>query len=494
MEPMQELEHPTEEALEFFLASKLASEEVRRIVEHLDECSFCERRLNEMEPALAEYRACSALVFGKLRAQIEWPDLRIEPVQTRRRGRVVFAWLAAAAAGVLLTIAAVNSYRRGEAPVRAETLLKGATNNETILQSARLRVKTRTTSLVRPAILRGAAETSLEERALRSRFAAARYDWVDPLSPGAYSRWRNSLTEKTDSVSVARDPGSHEPREYTVRTTSTDSTLREATLTLTAALAPVKGTFLFADREWVEITVIDDAAPMVSAPPERLPASRAMPAPLPSPVAQRELKVRLALEAAYSSEQPAVIDVQPDGDIVVTLYRSAPETLRVALEAIPGVTFHSPDRPDNDSIPAPTGAGDLIIDTSQAINGQAGLLNQLSERFGAGAEATLDETARQQLRDLRIRHLVQLDREIENLLRLLKDDHPGFSLPSGGPAEPSSARAVLKSAQEVNRLVTSLYAADSHDGTTLWPQLASELSRLQQMTGEYARSLSEVRQ
>jgi hypothetical protein len=388
---------------------------------------------------------------------------------------------------------AVNSHRSGETPVRAETLLKGASNSETVLQSARLRVKTRTTSLVRPAILRGGAGSSSEERELRSRFAAARYDWNDPLSSEAYSRWRNSLTNKTDSVSVARDAGGHEPRQYTIRTTSTDSTLREATLTLTAALAPVKGTFLFADREWVEITVIDDAAPMVSAPAERLPASHAMPAPLPFPVAQRELKVRLALEAAYSLDQPAVIEVQPDGDILVTLYRAAPEALRSVLEAIPGVTLHAPDGPDNDSVPAPATAGDLIIDASQAINAQAGLLNQLSEHFGAGAEATLDEAGRWQLRDLRIHHLAQLDREIEKLLRLLKDDHPGFSLPSSDQMDASSARAILDSAKSVNRLVTGLYA-DSRDGTTLWPQLASELLRLQHMTAEYGRSLSEVRQ
>ena len=137
--------------------------------------------------------------------------------------------------------------------MRAETLLsRAATSGGQITRPSHLRIRTRTVSFVRPAAIRGELSEDKEEAAIREHFAAAHYDWQEPLSVQSYSNWRHSLTQKTSKVSPVRDERTGQP-EQRIETTTIGGELQSASLSLDASLAPVSGLFRFADQEWVEI-------------------------------------------------------------------------------------------------------------------------------------------------------------------------------------------------------------------------------------------------
>ncbi len=84
-------------------------------------------------------------------------------------------------------------------------------------------------------------------------FAAARYDWNDPLSARAYAQWRDALERKVDEVSSA------DPALYSIKTTTPDSDLVSATLKLRKTdFEPLEGRFEFRNHEWVEMTELVD--------------------------------------------------------------------------------------------------------------------------------------------------------------------------------------------------------------------------------------------
>jgi len=129
-------------------------------------------------------------------------------------------WMSALAAGIV--ICGLLLWPRGDGLLRAETLLLKASNAAAHSPSrakSHLRIKTRTASFIRPAILgNGAGPDGMD--AVRSRFQAAHYDFADPLNPAAFGEWRNSLRNKTDKVAVTAREQSGDPKEYTIDTTT----------------------------------------------------------------------------------------------------------------------------------------------------------------------------------------------------------------------------------------------------------------------------------
>src|SRR5215472_15852532 len=169
MEQISTLEHPTDEALKALWRGDLSVERVECILAHLDRCGTCDCRLEQLEPAIEEYRRYLAFLDRRvLPPPGGWPDMRTAmevrdsqspasqkepaPVSQLRRRVARVVWMAAIAAGILLCVLFVP---RGASVARAETLLAKARESATRAPSrehSRLRVSARTRSFLRAAV------------------------------------------------------------------------------------------------------------------------------------------------------------------------------------------------------------------------------------------------------------------------------------------------------------------------------------------------------
>lgn len=519
---MPALEHPSEAKLAAVLNEAMAPEEVERILEHLDECKRCEERLEELEPAIAEYRSFRERITPQLpRPTRPWPDLQAEmdrmdrrPSKLRRiaaepkpvtmaapHSRHAFnaKWMSAIAAGVL--VCGWIFWPRSGTLLRAETLLQAsmsAVSHAASRSRSHVRVKTRTASFLRPAVLHGAGGPGNLD-AVRSKFQAAHYDWNDPLNPRAFAEWRSTVPDKADRVSSSG-------REYTIATTAPQGALREAALTIQSSdMLPVSGRFQFADAEWVEIAAVPDSAeappPVATAPtlPSSAPAPGVQqPALSGAALAERELEVRSAIDHAQGGAIPPVGIETESGHVVVTIYNLAPQQegqLRAVLESMEGVIIRSQGRGPDSGPDAPTASPSGVaapfpaIDTSEAIVSRAHLLNRLSERFPPELEASLSAQSRGLLAELRSRQAAAINREIELLHTQLSSTRP-LSVAQEPPprqasgSSPPPVTALIQAASSVHRLVTSIYAGGvgQVDAASAWPELAGELARLRAST------------
>jgi hypothetical protein len=336
------------------------------------------------------------------------------------------------------------------------------------------------------------------------RFQAARYDWDDPLNVATYSRWRNTLHRKTDRVEVAG--AQHDSRQYTIRTSTSDSELQEAALTLDAArLAPVKCKFVFKDQEWVEISALPDSASEATVAPvtPTIPSSPPPAAPPQPALAQRELRVWLAIDqlSGASSGLPIAVEVEPGDRILVTPYGLAPEQeqqLRTDLAGISGVTVLALSAGGGaPAVKSLEEAGDRAIDLSESAAATAHLLAEFATRFGPSAEAQLSQAERDALWQLRNRHSTRLNRSLDALAALLSD---ADGAPSGaeeqitGGAPPVDA--LVKTAADVDRLVTALYTDAGRQAGAAAPgdDLLRKLSRLRNLSRQYAAWLEQSRE
>lgn len=532
---MPALEHPSEVMLAAVLNEAMPPDRVEEILEHLDECERCERRLEQLEPGIAEYRRFRQRILPQLPQPLRpWPDLQLEmdrvdrlPSQPRSiavprraggRGKKTLrsAWISALAAGIL--VAGLLLWPRGDGLLRAEILLEKAASaaaKSPARARSHLRVRTRTASFTRPAVLRGGGTDPLD--GLQTRFQAAHYDWSDPLNPAVFSNWRNGLQKRVDKVELsAGHAGSGESQEYTLHTATPDGPLREAALTVEASdMLPVSGRFQFADSEWVEIATLPDA-PAPTAVPETSPLAPAIAPPVvvnrpvlsQTELAGRELMVRDAIDRMQGGiGQPIGIETE-SGKIVVTIYNLAPQQegqLRAGLRDMEGVIVRSSGRGPDSGPDTPPGSPSALaapfpaIDTSEAILSRAHVLNQLSVRFPPEVEARLSATGRGLLADMRSRHLASINREIDTLSSQLSGTRP-WSIAKekpprdAGGSSPPSVAALTQAATAVHRLVTSVYAggAGQVDAASAWPELDGQLSTLRRVARQLAQNSLET--
>src|ERR1051325_10535545 len=324
MEPMSAIEHPSDEILASLWSEDLSAAETENILAHLECCPTCEQRLNRIDPSMRQYRRFVQIVDAHLPGpERPWADIcsEMERVERRKgpvanmpakRWPVRALYIGAAAATIL---AVLGIWSRGISVVRAETLLnraQAAAGQDPSRPRMRLRIGTRKTSFVRPAVLTADSTSG----GLGRQFLAARYDWSDPLSAAAFSGWRKQLRNKSDHVSV-----SGEPAQYRIKTTTEDSILRDAAMTFEGpSLTPVSLKLLFADEGWVEITALsgnpETTASMVPGPAAVNGIKNNNPQPIrESPltdalIAERELQVRLAIDAlAGETPAPGTVEV-----------------------------------------------------------------------------------------------------------------------------------------------------------------------------------------
>lgn len=513
---MQELNHPGDEQLASFLDPDLGPEELGQLAEHLDICSVCEARLERMEPAFSQYRRC----LGEIHARVARPNLdprtrdpwakelwtkmeRLEASRSARRTVTMrFAWLSGAAAAAIVLAFLLPWGRQSE--IRADTLLaRAATSAVHNARPSHLRIRTRTASFVRPAALRGSASSGREEAAIEGRFVAAHYNWQEPLSVQSYSDWRQGLKQKTSSVLPDRDERTGQP-EQRIETTTIGGELQEASLSLDASLAPVRGLFRFPDEEWVEITIAPDPAPSrpstvyagspAATPQPETVSSAAGSATSSDPVAMRELSVRLAIDALNpGASNPIEVNVEPAGGIVVTTYGLGPELekqLRAGLEPIQGVSLRSAESGKQQDVPRPVDQADRILRASQDASYEAHFLAMMASRFQSDAEASLTPASRIQLRDLRRKHSDRMVRDLAELKGDLEKERSGFR-PTPLDLAGAQAQRMAQSATAVDRLITILFGGkigDSSQAET-WRELETQFGTLQSLAGAYSGEL-----
>lgn len=496
---MPEIEHPTEELLSALFEEQLPAAEVEHLLAHLDSCRICEQRVGLIEPALARYQRCRELVAPRLpKPPRAWGDITAKMQQVERARRTVPTlgrkrgtaprWIGALAAAVL--IGAILFWPQPSTELRADTLLLKATG-KTPRRSAnsRLTVRTPRATFLRPAVLFGPASEAEEMDAIRARFAAAHYDWSDPLSARAYANWRAETAHRTVEVSE-RDGRS------TIRTVANEGAITEASLTLDATnLSPVNARIVFSVQDWVEIAAAPDARaelrPLAAAPRDEV-AIGPEPA-MERSIPEREILTRLAVDRlGAGAGEPIDVTVEPDGRIVVTPYRLGRQReiqLRASLRGIERVSVRSPEASERqEEFPASLAGADLASDASNAIASRAHLLSQLAERFPAETEAGLTPASRKDLRDMTARHARALEGDIDTLARALAQTQPlklsMSELPGGGPVP----KALLESAVTVNRMVASLYAEKPGDASA-WQRLGEELSRLRDLARRYSQEV-----
>ncbi len=500
MEQERDLTHLSEDQMASFWAGTLSPEALERVAVHVDQCPECDARLEGMEPAFSKYRRCLELVHARtarpVRPETDLVKKMLE-IEARRatkvsRGRLRTwrpAWLSGIAAA-LVSLAVLLAPRMGEPELRADTLLQQAANAPAPSGSHRqLRIKTAGTSFDRPAVLSSKAPEIRAEAAIRARFVEAHYNWNDPLSPRSFSDWRHGLKHKTSRVSNVR--GAAGQPEQSIETQTDDGAMRDAALTLDANLLPVSAWFRFSDQEWVEITT----APDTNLPAPPVPSAVAHESQPVEPLAERELSVRLAIDAFETGAgEPIEVNVDPAGAILVTTYHLAPELepkLRASLDRIPNVTLRSATSPD-DSQPHVAQYGepmDRAIHASQDAAFEAHLLAELAGRFDASTEAQLSAASKAKLWALRMKHAVEMNRDLSQLGRELERQRGDFRPAAAEASDELQIKRLAESATNVDRLVTMLYAGTESEAeqASAWRQLAMELGTLQGLADSYWR-------
>jgi hypothetical protein len=503
---MAELEHPSTRRLASLLDTELSAPERERMLNHLDACAACSQRLEEIEPALGRFRQCHEWLDRHAPPPPRpWPDIWDAFERADRAPRPAILppprhpakralWVGALAAGI--AAATLILWPMGEGSVvRAETLLRQAAANPTPLAATRrLRVQTPTASFIRTAVLPGTQASATGEAAIRSQFAAAHYDWSDPLNPASYSGWRNRLKQKRDRVDVIRKGDTTASNRYTIVTDTDADPLAEATLTLEATnLTPIGGKFVFANRDWVEISVLPDASVPIEAPPIHpavsLPARASVPQTCGNPadsVPEREFQVRAAIDdLSTQAGVPVQVEVSAAGCIVVTPYgldAGQDRTLRTRLASQPGVQVEPNQAlagPPPDAAVSGSRSGPAI-DLGDSIAASAHLLNQLADRFPPQVEAKLNPVDRAALLQMRRKHAAQMNAAIESLSHeLARADGLAVDSDAIDQAPAYSVAALVRAATSVNRLVTAYCTRP--DPASIQPALSAEFARLRHL-------------
>jgi hypothetical protein len=499
----KEATHPSDDQLASFFDPALPPEALEALASHIDSCRECELRFDQIEPALSQYRRCQEAVHARIerpaRRDAElWAEMeRLEANRVVRRSKAWrFAWAGAIAAALVVGMFLFFPAGRGS-ELRAETLLaRAATATAQSRSNHQLRIRTRTVSFVRPAVRHG--ETA-EETAIGQHFAAAHYDWRDPLNPQSYSNWRNGLKRKTSKISARRDERTGQ-LDQRIETTTQDGPLVDASLVLDTNLVPVGGWFRFADQEWVEISAVPEAAPEPTpeAANDAAPVVRETRSSLEErDLLERDLTVRLAIDALHpGASEPIEVTAEPAREILVTTYRLAPERLKeleASLKKIDGVTLRAVDQASpiadhTDGLPR----------ASQEVSFEAHYLAELASRFDPVVTmlnvTMLSAASQAKLLALETRHAAQLTSDLTTLRHELEQER--FDFADRSPAEPSGAetRVLADSAAAVDRLVTELYsgAEIAGDPATLRRDLALNFARLEHLADGYSRRLDQA--
>ena len=361
--------HPDGDTLVRYCDGELNSADTARVRRHLEACWECRAetdRIQKTISACVEYRQ-SVLrehlppppePWTDIYRQMDRIDAQAAPPSLFRRvvgslrtaAHPRFAIPAGAAAALLL---GVVLFRETPSAQAAELLQRAAQAERTApKKSKRLQIRTRTARFTR--LLPAAGPSPVA-----ALFEAARYDWQDPLSPRSYGAWRESLPAKTDEVTEERD-------SFRIRTQTPSGELREASMTLRRSdLHAIQGTFVFRNREWVELTELEPEATQsaavepVPAPAPTLPSSPSpaaeTPAPLPLATESEELKVWAMLHRLQADLGEPVEVTRAGGKVRVSgigLAAERQQELTAGLGALPNVEVRFTEPATSPALPS----------------------------------------------------------------------------------------------------------------------------------------------
>jgi hypothetical protein len=481
--------HPDPEILLRFIDQDLSPSESSEVSAHLLGCGDCRDRVRALEEALGDY--------GRFHRHVLKPSLpppprawrAVELPRARPTRWRLAPWLAAAAAVAALFFVV---RRFEDAPeVRAAELLRKASVAEQAAPrtKARIRIRRGSHALDRSAVLLPGDTESTDAAALHAAFDAAGYPWEDPLSAGAFSRWRDSLPKEQDQIE--QNGGA-----FTVRTASSAGALSSASLTLRAAdLHALACTLSFrgSGTETIDISELPDATSPAVLTPSPLPPRLAPPAAATATVGD-ELHVIAALHR-IGADLGEPVEVRRSGDrvqvLVTGLDQARRDQIRAAVSgiAVAQITFEDVGRTDSraslrpprTAVPADrvnpvisdllahlgngiagSDLADELIDATDRAAGRAFALRTLARRFPPESTSQLSPSDAETLAGIVRDHTAGLGTAIRELRRLLAPILPNSQpSPSTGASWQQIAEGLPVTADRLDRTLNG--ASDASD-------------------------------
>jgi len=484
-----------------------------RLAGHLELCSECSRRLQDLrtaEAAYVEYQD-SVRAPNMPAPPNAWRtlDALIAQHEAARPRRILRWWPAVALAAAASVALVVLVRQRPEEPSAARVSQLLAQSADVKLPEGRyISMRARGREMMRPAVLILDESEDPEMSRLRATFAAAHYSWIEPLSARSFQSWRRGLREKRDSVSVIEHQGQR--RSYRVRTDTPAGVLRSASLTLRSEdLRPTEGAFVFDGDETVEIG--ETSAP---AAPARKPAPAHV-EPAEQPASPEDVLRVFAALNEIGTDVGEPIEVTNDaGKVVVRasglsadrerqVERALKPLARVALDlranalSTPTSRSTAPER-YSACIPAAVRQRleqrlggtvalqeitDRVLDASAALLAHAHSVQVLARHFAPEVESGFAERDRTLLKTLRLRHVQQLARltgQIRMELKPLLATSNRLTRSAGANWQ-AQASMLADSAGNVdsslNRLLAGSYSETS--GEALLNELTAQIERLE---------------
>jgi hypothetical protein len=490
---------------------------------HVEACAECSARLRDLQAAIAAYAEYRDSIRSPQLPRVPkpWPrlDQLVADHESQRRRRVWQWWLPALAAAcglvVLITWGLRNKVdgsqtasqlleRAVVVPVPADRMISMRMHGRTLLRPA---------VLTRDTVVNSDPEWTHAEKL----FQAAHYGWREPLNPRVFQAWREVQKNRKDSVSTITRAGGE--RMYRVRTDVPAGVLRAASLILRAEnLRPAGGDFEFEGEGPVSMEEVP--APVTPTPVSALPAPT-KPA-VETPVGPAEILHVLAALDEIGADAGEPIDVTEDAahrHVVVRaggLSAERRQAVLTALAAVPRVTvdFQSQARPvaPPPTIPPQTYSSsippqfrqrfeerlggavalqeitDRVLEASAQNLARAHAIEVLARDFPPETEAGMNSQDRLLLRQLRRRHLTELERlarQIKDALKSLLDtpDPTHRAVEDNGRAQTwqSGVPTLVASARETDQLLNHLLAGSysQSSGEEMLRSLAAALGRLE---------------
>jgi anti-sigma factor RsiW len=537
--------HSAEGYLVRYLDGELSARKARQVGRHLEACSQCRAELEELKNTVVEcvrYRQ-DVLAAHLPQPPQPWRDLyrdfsRIDEALARESLLVRLmrplvhsgapGW--AFAAGLAMLIVLGITYQLRQAPsVQAATILSKAVELSESKPPAARHIRVRTShrqEFTRMAGMQAVFVQVADVQAVAALFAAAHYDWNDPLSARAFAQWRDAQPVKTDEVIQSRS-------STEIRTTAAEGELAVASITLrNADYCPSEERLEFRDREWIELSELAEPLTVVGGgsvdshvgvpvraaePPSRSAAF----SPSRSASISEELQVLSALNAIEADlGDPVEVDLL-DGRVVVTGHEGIPpqrqQAIRQRLAAIPDVDVEfSPTQsatvpPEAVAGSGGTAAGNVASPFQARLEKQLGghaefdrfsaelldlddlamqrvyALRRLAQKFSPEMEAGLSAKDLAVLHEMSRKHTAVLAEKVNSMEHLLVPTLSSLGgtaasvRPAAHPAWQPAAEDVYRNARRVEVLVSQMLGMTpgASSGSALPTELMAALKDLQ---------------
>ena len=548
------LHHPEESQLLLYIDGELPRGKARAVRSHLEACWECRAQVEQLQNVIGECVRYRKNVLAPMLppAPQAWKELDFASVDAELaaesfaarlsrwlspRQNAPLRWALSGAFAVALSVVLVHQLR--ETPkVEAATLLKKAVaiSHSRPAATRRVRITTRNRQITRVIGVHeiGVSQAVAGEAEVATMFAAAHYDWNDPLSAQSYSNWRGSLAHYEDAVASQAD-------SYDITTTTHDSELTSASLKLRSTdLEPLQGRFEFRNHDWVEMTeLVDQQTPPASTisagttggiprqpgvPPALLEAPAAETAS-PSPFSG-ELQVVSALHQVGADLGDPLSISREGKDVLVTGTGIAPkrqQQIHAQLDRLPHVVVRFTDPafsansfpasnqpvhsepatrdaagPEKSPYPARIEerlggrpqferfSGQVLEWTDSAMT-RAYALHRLAQQFPATSEQALSSEERRTLHALGREHLAELAKDYERISNTVGPVLAGLGVgaaPRQNQADPSAwqtaSEDLLTSARRVDTLLAQVLGTGSGERAAENPpaQLSAAMAQL----------------